>query len=153
VRPGIALYGVHPHPRQRDLIALKPVMELKTRIIELKKLPTGSPVGYGGTFVTGQESLIAYLPIGYADGYPRLVSNRGFVLVRGMRSPIVGRISMDLMAIDVTGIAETCLYDEVTLIGSDGEQTIRVEDVSGWAETISYEILTGLMPRVHKEYI
>jgi len=152
VRPGIALYGVYPHERQRELMALKPVLELKTRIIELKKLPTGADVGYGATFVTKCDSLIAILPIGYADGYPRLISNRGFVLVRGERVPIVGRISMDLMAVDVTNVADVCLYDEVTLIGSDGAQTIRVEEVALWAETISYEILTGMMPRVYREY-
>lgn len=153
VRPGIALYGVYPNERQRSLMALKPVLALKTRIIELKKLAAGAGVGYGATFVTGRDSLIALLPVGYADGYPRLISNRGFVLVRGERAPIVGRISMDLMAVDVTDVADACLYDEVTLIGSDGNQNIRVEEVASWAETISYEILTGMMPRVHREYV
>jgi alanine racemase len=152
VRPGIALYGVYPHERQRGLIALKPVLELKTRIIELKKLAAGSSVGYGATFVAKCDSRIGILPIGYADGYPRLISNRGFVLVRGERVPIVGRISMDLMAVDVSNVAGVCLYDEVTLIGGDGNQSIRVEEVALWAETISYEILTGMMPRVHREY-
>lgn len=153
VRPGIALYGVYPHERQRELMTLKPVLELKTRIIELKKLPAGASVGYGATFVTKRDSIIALLPIGYADGYPRLISNRGFVLVRGERAPIVGRISMDLMAVDVTSVADVCLYDEVTLIGYDGAQNIRVEEVASWAETISYEILTAMMPRVHREYV
>lgn len=153
VRPGIALYGAYPHPRQRELLELKPVLELKTRIIELKKLACGAPVGYGGTFVTARDSQIAILPIGYADGYPRLISNRGEVLVRGRRVPIVGRISMDLMTVDVTDVWDVCLYDEVTLIGSDGGECIRVEEVAAWAETISYEVLTGIMPRVHREYV
>lgn len=153
VRPGLALYGAYPHTRQKEQADLKPVLELKTRIIELKRLRKDSPVGYGGTFVTNRETDLALLPIGYADGYPRLVSNRGAVLVNGCRCPIVGRISMDLMAIDVTDVPQAQLYEEVILIGKSGEGEIRVEDVASWAETIPYEILTGIMPRVYKEYV
>jgi alanine racemase len=153
VRPGIALYGCYPHDRFRETHDLKPVMELKTKIFSLKTLSQNSPVGYGGTFVTERESRIATLPIGYADGYPRLNSNRGHVLVHGKKAPIVGRISMDLMAIDVTDCGdEVKLYDDVTLIGTDGEACIRAEDVAAWAETISYEIICGISKRVPRVY-
>lgn len=153
VRPGIAMYGAYPNPRQRAAIDLKPVLRLETRVIELKSLPSGHGVGYGGTFVCGRDSRIAILPVGYADGYPRLISNRGEVLIRGSRAPIVGRISMDLMAVDATDVPGADYLDPVTLIGADGGEEIRVEEVASWAETISYEILTGLMPRVHREYV
>jgi alanine racemase len=153
VRPGIALYGAYPHDRQRDLIAIEPALRLESAVIELKTLPQGAPVGYGGTFVCPRDSRIAIVPVGYADGYPRLVSNRGCVLIRGRRAPIVGRISMDLMAVDATDVPGADDLDPVTLIGSDGGGEIRVEEVAKWAETISYEILTGLMPRVHRESI
>lgn len=152
VRPGIAMYGAYPHERQRTLAKIEPVLRLETAIIELKTLPQGASVGYGATFVCPRDSRIAILPIGYADGYPRLISNRGAVLVRGLRAPIVGRISMDLMAIDVTDVPGADYLDPVVLIGTDGDASIRVEEVAAWAETISYEILTGLMPRVRREY-
>ncbi|MBF0103780.1 MAG: alanine racemase [Deltaproteobacteria bacterium] len=152
VRPGIILYGCYPDPRQHTKIDLKPVVELKTRIFSLKKYQVNSSIGYRGTFVTDRESLIAFLPIGYADGYPRLVSNRGHAIIRGLKAPIVGNISMDLMAIDVTDIKDVELYDDVILIGQDGSEIIRVEDVATWAETISYEIICGLSVRVPRVY-
>lgn len=152
VRPGIALYGAYPNPRQIPLLDLQPVLELKTRVIELKRLAQGLSIGYGGTFTSARETALALLPIGYADGYPRLISNRGQVLIRGKRAPIIGRISMDLMAVDASAIPGVTVYDDVTLIGTDGDETLRVEEVAGWANTISYEILTGMMPRVRREY-
>ena len=99
-----------------------------------------------------RQSQIAILPIGYADGYPRLLSNTGYVLVRGKRAPIVGRVSMDLTAVDVTGIPEVAAGEPVTLIGTDGAETIHVEDVAKWAQTISYEILCCLTARVPRMY-
>jgi len=153
VRPGIALYGAYPHERQHKALELKPVLEWVTKIVSLKNYKVGMPIGYGGTFVTKRPSRIAMLPLGYADGYPRLISNRGEVSVRGQRAPIVGRISMDLMAIDVTDISGVEIYDEVTLIGKNREEEIRVEEVAKWAETISYEILTGIQERVPREYV
>ncbi|MFH1356535.1 MAG: alanine racemase, partial [bacterium] len=129
VRPGIALYGCYPNQRQQESINLKPVLELKTKIISIKSMIRGSSVGYGATFTTERDSLIAILPVGYADGYPRLASNKGHVLVRGQKAPIVGRISMDLMAIDVTDIQATDIHDDAILIGQDGKEQIRAEDV------------------------
>ena len=104
VRPGIILYGSYPSPAFRNLIKLKPVMTLKTRIGLLKRVPAGEKISYGGTYVTQRESLIATLPIGYADGYSRKLSNQGQVLVRGRRVPVVGRVCMDYIIADVTGI-------------------------------------------------
>ena len=152
VRPGIAMYGCYPHSRQREKIELKPVLELKTKIFSLKKFQPNSSIGYGGTFITDRESTIAFLPIGYADGYPRLASNRGYGIIRGLKAPVVGRVSMDLMAIDVTDIKDVALYDDVILIGQEGSEQVKAEDVAGWAETISYEVLCGLSPRIPRVY-
>jgi alanine racemase len=152
VRPGLALYGCYPNPRQIPMMDLKPVLELKSKILSLKQFTPHSFIGYGGTFETKKESQIAVLPIGYADGYPRLVSNRGHVLVAGKKAPVVGRVSMDLMAIDVTDVEGVKLYDDVTLIGQDGTEIIHAEDVAKWAETISYEILCGVSARVPRIY-
>ncbi len=153
VRPGIILYGAYPNPRHREKISLKPVMKLKTALCGVKQFPSGSALGYGGTFVTKRESRIGILPIGYADGYPRLVSNKGSVLVRGKRAPVVGRISMDLTLVDVTDIPECVMGDEVVLIGSQGEDWLRAEEVAGWADTISYEIFCGVSARVPRVYV
>lgn len=152
IRPGIAVYGCYPNPRFNEKINLLPVMELCSGVFSLKTVPPNTSVGYGATFTTTRESKIAILPIGYADGYPRLVSNRGHVLVRGQKAPIVGRISMDLMAIDVTDVGGVALQDPVTLIGQNGNLTIRAEDVANWAETISYEVLCGISQRVPRIY-
>lgn len=152
-RPGIMLYGAYPHARHREKISLKPVMTLKTKIMSLRRLPAGTPVSYGGTFVTKRESLIAVLPLGYADGYPRLLSNRGQVLVCGRRAPVVGRVCMDLTLVDVTDIPDVKMNDEVVLIGKQGDAEIPVEEVAGWADTISYEILCGISARVPRVYL
>ena len=153
VRPGLMLYGLYPAPEMARRVELRPVLCWKTRILQVKKLPAGSSIGYGRTFVTKRESNIAMLPVGYADGYHRLLSNRGAALVRGKRAPIVGRISMDLTMVDVTDIAEVAQGDEVVLLGRQGEETISADEMAGWAETISYEILTSIsarVPRIHK---
>jgi alanine racemase len=152
VRPGLILYGIYPSPDMAKEIALKPVLTWKTRIIQLKRLPKGASIGYGRTFVTGRKSLIATLPVGYADGYRRVLSNRAAVLVRGVRAPVVGRISMDLTTIDVTDIGKVQQGDEVILLGGQGAATISADEMAGWANTISYEILTSIgarVPRIH----
>jgi alanine racemase len=152
VRPGLLLYGIHPSPEMKKGIALKPVLSWKTRILQLKGLPRGSSIGYGRTFVTQRESLIATLAVGYADGYHRLLSNRAAVLVLGKRAPVVGRISMDLTTVDVTDIPGVERGDEVVLLGRQGRETISADEIAGWAQTISYEILTSIsarVPRIH----
>ncbi|HXG50586.1 MAG TPA: alanine racemase [candidate division Zixibacteria bacterium] len=148
VRPGLILYGVYPAASMANRIAVKPVLSWKTRILQLKKVPAGSSISYGQTFVTRRESLIATLPIGYADGYPRLLSNRGAVLVKGKRAPVVGRVCMDLTMIEVTDIPEVQPGDEVVLLGRQGEAEITADEIAAWSDTISYEILTSIGARV-----
>ena len=145
VRPGIMLYG----SGGMGEAALQPVMKFKTRIVQLRKVPEGTAVSYGGTFVARRESLIATLPVGYADGYPRKLSNRAKVSVGGVPAPVAGTVCMDFVMADVTDVAGVRVGDEVTLFG-DG--TVSVEDVSLWAETIPYEILSMISPRVPRVY-
>jgi alanine racemase len=152
VRPGLILYGMYPAPNLKKQIRLKPVLAWKTRIIQLKRAPAGTSIGYGRTFVTKRNSLIATLPVGYADGYRRLFSNRSQVLVRGKRAPVVGRVSMDLTTVDVTDIRNVQQGDEVVLLGRQGSGEISADEMAGWANTISYEIFTSIgarVPRIH----
>jgi len=152
VRPGIMLYGVYPSPAMASYITLKPVLSWKTKILQLKKVPTGTSISYGQTFITNRESMIATLPIGYADGYQRLLSNRGEVLVGGRRAPVVGRVCMDLTMIDVTDIRNVQQGDEVVLLGRQSDAEISADEMAAWANTISYEILTSIgarVPRIH----
>ncbi|HWO41456.1 MAG TPA: alanine racemase [Candidatus Eisenbacteria bacterium] len=153
VRPGLILYGIYPSREMEGQIALKPVLSWHTRILQLKRVPAGSSISYGQTFVTARPSLIATLPVGYADGYPRLLSNRGAVLVRGSRAPVVGRVCMDLTMVDVTDIRGVQQGDEVVLLGRQGGETISADEIAAWSDTISYEILTSIgsrVPRIHR---
>jgi len=154
VRPGIILYGGFPSPEFRDTMLgrLKPVMSLKTRILFIKEVPARFPVSYGRTYITRKKSLIATLPIGYGDGYPRKLSNKGMVLVRGRRVPIVGRVCMDLTMVDVTGIPGVRQGDEAVLMGSQGKEEITSDDLADWAETVPYEIFTGIGKRIPRDY-
>ena len=152
VRPGLMLYGVYPSPEMAARISLKPVLSWKTRILQLKKVPSNTSISYGQTFITKRDSLIATLPIGYADGYPRLLSNRGQALVGGKRAPVAGRVCMDLTMLDVTDIAKINQGDEVVLLGTQENETISADEMASWADTISYEILTSIgarVPRIH----
>ena len=127
-------------------------MSLRSRIVMLKTVPAGTPLGYGLTFTTGRESRVATLPIGYADGLRRLHSNNGQVLTRGRLAPIVGRVSMDLTIIDVTDVPAAELGDEVILIGEQNGLRISAEDLAERIGTISYEIVTGISARVPRVY-
>ena len=152
VRPGIMLYGAYPSPDMMAQITLRPVLSWRTKIIQLKKVPAGTSISYGQTFVTRRESLIATLPVGYADGYQRLLSNRGEALVRGKRAPVAGRVCMDLTMLDVTDIREVQRGDEVVLLGRQNGAEISADEMAGWANTISYEIFTSIgarVPRIH----
>jgi alanine racemase len=151
-RPGLMLYGVHPSAAMTGGISLKPALSWRTRIAQLKRAPKGSSISYGQTFVTQRESLIATLPVGYADGYHRLFSNRAAVLVRGQRAPVVGTVCMDLTMVDVTDIPSVQSGDEVVLLGSQGKQTISATEMASWANTISYEIFTSIGARVPRVY-
>ena len=148
VRPGLMLYGIYPSPAMANQISLKPVLSWKTQVLQVKKVPAGTSISYGQTFITQRKSVIAILPIGYADGFPRLLSNRGEVLVNGKRAPVVGRVCMDLTMIDVTDIGEIRQGDEVVLLGRQGDAEISADEMAAWASTISYEILTSIGARV-----
>ncbi|HYA27749.1 MAG TPA: alanine racemase [Acidobacteriota bacterium] len=152
VRPGIMLYGVYPSPSMAQQISLKPVLSWQTKVLQLKKVPVGASISYGQTFITKRQSVIATLPVGYADGYHRLLSNRGEVLLRGKRAPVAGRVCMDLTMIDVTDIRGVQQGDEVVLLGRQGDAEITADEMAGWARTISYEIFTSIgarVPRIH----
>ena len=153
VRPGIMLYGSYPSPAIEKLIELRPVLTLKTRIHFLKSVSTGSRISYGGTFVTRRESLIATLPIGYADGYSTRLSNQGEVLIRGKRAPIAGRVCMDLIMVDVTGIPGVSKGDEAILIGRQGEERITADEIAKKIGSIPYEVLCLIGKRVPRVYI
>jgi len=151
VRAGIALFGAAP--LAGDSRRLEPLLRWRTEIARLKELPPGHAVGYGTTFHTRRASRIATLPVGYADGYNRGLSNRGEVLVRGRRAPVVGRVSMDLVTIDVTDIPEAALGDEVVLLGKQGNDEVPVEELAAKVDTISYEVFCNIgarVPRVHR---
>ncbi|MDP3015964.1 MAG: alanine racemase, partial [Deltaproteobacteria bacterium] len=152
VRPGIMLYGSYPSPAIEKLIELRPVLTLKTRIHFLKSVPTGSRISYGGTFVTRRESLIATLPVGYADGYSARLSNQGEVLIRGKRAPVVGRVCMDLIMVDVTGIPGISKGDEAILIGRQGEERITADEIAKKIGSIPYEVLCLIGKRVPRVY-
>lgn len=154
VRLGGVLYGLWRDVTDHSIEPLdwRPVMSLHTRVMLLKTVPAGSPLGYGGTFVTERESRIATLAIGYEDGLRRDLSNRGKVLVRGELAPIVGRVSMDLTLVDVTGIAGAAVGDEVVVIGSQGARLITAEEVASQCRTISYEVTCGISDRVPRLY-
>jgi len=151
VRPGIALYGYPPFNGCRE--DLRPVMTLKTKILYLKRVPPGYSISYGRTFFTRRESLIATIPAGYADGLNRLLSNKGEVLVKGKRAPIVGRVCMDLTMIDVTDVKGVRPGDEVTIIGTQGKETITALEIARKIDTISYEVLCSISSRIHRRYI
>jgi len=148
IRPGLMLYGIYPSPAMANQISLKPVLTWRTGVLQVKQVPAGTSISYGQTFITKRKSRIATLPIGYADGYPRLLSNRGEVLVGGKRAPVVGRVCMDLTMIDVTDIGEIRQGDEVVLLGRQGEAEISADEMAAWSNTISYEILTSIGARV-----
>jgi alanine racemase len=163
VRPGIALFGVDPLPRSvprlvtpGDIGQLKPVMSVHSRIVALRRLRPGDAVGYGGTFRATRASVVGTIPIGYADGLDRALSNRGAVLVRGMRAPILGVVSMDMTTIDVTDVPGAEIGDDVVLLGSQryGERTgtITAEEIAEWMGSIAWEALTNISRRVPRFY-
>jgi alanine racemase len=152
VRPGIMLYGVPPDPALAERAALEPGMRFRTAVIQDKRVPAGTPVSYGQTFRTERPSTLATIAVGYADGYPRALSNRGQVLVRGRRAPVVGRVCMDLTVVDVTEIDGVRAGDEVVLWGRQGDAEITCSEVAAWAGTIPYELLTRVGARVPRVY-
>ncbi len=152
VRPGLMLYGYNPLEEETGA-DLRPVLSLVTRIVFLKKVPAGVPISYGRTFVTGRESLIATVPIGYADGYNRGLSNKGEALVRGVRARVAGRVCMDMCMLDVTEVPGVREGDEVVLIGEQGGRRITADELAVKTGTIAYEVLCGISSRVPRVYV
>lgn len=152
VRAGIILYGIHPSKEVSLPNRIKPILSFKSTIILLKRIPANNAVSYGATYVTDKERLIATIPVGYGDGYPRDLSNKGSVLVRGQKVSIVGRICMDYFMIDVSSVEQVQEGDVVTLIGRDGEEEITIEDISQNSSHFYYEIPCCLTNRVKRIY-
>jgi alanine racemase len=157
VRPGPALFGVSPRAGQMPLTnELKPVMRVRTEIVALRELPPGATAGYGATWRAPRSSRIATVPMGYADGLSRHLGNRGHVLVRGKRAPLVGVVSMDMAMLDVTEVDGVALGDEVVVLGSQegplGSGAIGADEIAGHAGTIAWEVLTSVSRRVPRFY-
>lgn len=153
VRPGIALYGVLPDAASRPAVDLRPALSLVSQVVYFKVVPAGHPVSYGATWAPAADTRVVTIPIGYGDGYPRALSSRGEVLVRGQRVPIVGRICMDQFMVDLGPRGTAYNEDEVVLIGRQGGQAITCEAVALAAGTIPYEILVNLNGRIPREYV
>ena len=151
VRPGIVLYGVLPDPASQRSMDLRPALSLVSQVVYFKVVRTGNPVSYGATWAPAADTRVVTVPIGYGDGWPRALSSRGQVLVRGHRYPVVGRICMDQFMVDI-GCDSAWNEDEVVLVGTSGAEKITVEDVALAAGTIGYEILTGLNGRIPRAY-
>lgn len=153
-RPGLMLYGSYPSEELKDKISLKPVMSVKTKILYIKLIKKGQGISYGHTFKAKEDITIAILPVGYSNGYLRSLSNKAFVLIAGVRCPVVGRVTMDQIMVDVTPIGlsghKPRIGDEVVLIGHQRQENISVEQVAHWADTISYEILCSLGSRIKR---
>ncbi len=148
VRPGLMIYGLLPFNNADKFVKLKKVLTLKSKIVFLKTLPKGKYISYSKTYCTKRKTKVATIPIGYADGILRKLSNCGKVLINGEFCNIIGRVTMDMIMVDVTNIKNIKIGDEVILIGSQKGKTISVEDISNWAETINYEIVTRLSERI-----
>ncbi|NLM45189.1 MAG: alanine racemase [Firmicutes bacterium] len=154
IRIGIGLYGLYPSAETRqDVVQLQPVMSLKAKLVYVKDVPAGTGISYGSTYVTQKPSRIATLNIGYGDGYNRRLSNRGQVVVRGRRAPVVGRICMDQTMICIDGIEEARTGDTALLFGREKAAELHVDEVAGWLDTINYEVVTAISHRVPRVYL
>lgn len=153
VRPGIMLYGCYPEPHMREYLDLRPVMSVRTRVMHVKTMEPGRPISYGRTFVTERPTVVATLPIGYADGFSRRLSNAGSVLIGGRRCPVLGRVCMDLTMVDATGVPGVKVGDEAVVLGRQGGAEVTAEDMAELLGTISYEVLCGVSARVPRVYI
>lgn len=153
VRLGIAMYGMYPSDEvKKEKVELFPALDLKSHITMVKEIPEGEKVSYGGTFTTTRTTKLATVSVGYGDGYPRALSSKGYVLVRGQKAPIVGRVCMDQMMVDVTDIENVTRADIVTLIGKDGDAEITVEEIAALAGTFNYEFVCDLGKRIPRSY-
>jgi alanine racemase len=153
VRPGIALYGYPPSPSSCPDGLWEPALTFKTCIAQMKKLPKGGTVSYGCTYEASRDILVATLPIGYADGYNRLLSNRGEVLIRGRRTPVIGQVCMDMLMVDVTDVSGVQEGEEAVLLGRQGEETLFADAWAARLGTIPYEVLCNISKRVPRTYL
>ena len=153
VRSGIITYGMYPSTEvSPDLLSLKPALQWLSRVTHVKTLPPGQAISYGGTYITRRQTVVATVPVGYADGYRRNLSGRFYVLIRGRKAPILGRICMDQLMVDVTDIPGVQVNDRVTLIGQDGTEEITVEAIAAEADSFNYEFVCGISRRVPRIY-
>ena len=153
VRLGIALYGMYPSDEvDKSAVALKPALQLKSHVAMVKTVPAGEKIGYGGTFETKRETVLATVTVGYGDGYPRSLSSKGYVLINGKKAPITGRVCMDQMMVDVTDIGPVNRGDVVTLVGKDKDAEITVEEIAALAGTFNYEFVCDLGKRIPRNY-
>jgi alanine racemase len=153
VRPGLMLYGSPPAPHRPPPLALQPVMSLTCQVLQVKRLPPGSHISYGGTHTAAAWCDLAVLPVGYCNGYSRMLSNRGEVLIRGQRAPIRGRVCMNLTMVEVSGIPGVKEGDRATLLGVDQGERLAAEELAAWAQTISYEIYCALGTANPRRYV
>ena len=154
VRAGITLYGLFPSDEVReDPVFLHPLMELKSRVAYVKDVAPGTSISYGGTFVADHPMRVATIPVGYADGYPRSLSNKGYVLIHGRRCPILGRICMDQFMVDVTDLPQVHVFDDVTLLGTDGDERITAEMLGDLSGRFNYELVCNISKRVPRIYV
>ena len=154
VRAGITMYGLSPSGREvTEPIKLEPAMSLKSSIVYIKELPAGREISYGGIYKTEKKTRVATIPVGYADGYPRSLSYKGYVLIRGKRAPILGRVCMDQFMVDVTDIPEAREYDEVVLLGNCGGNSITAEELGELSGRFNYELVCDISDRVPRKYV
>ena len=154
VRSGIITYGMYPSDEvDPSLLSLRPALQWLSRVTHVKTLPAGREISYGGTYVTKADTVVATIPVGYADGYRRNLSGKFYVLIHGQKAPILGRICMDQMMVDVTAIPGVQVGDRVTLVGTDGEEAITMEQISAQADSFNYEFVCGISRRVPRLYV
>jgi alanine racemase len=154
VRVGHLLYGLYPSMETSESIKVKPAMSLKAKVIFIKEVEKGTPISYGKTYIAKKKTKIATIPLGYADGYSRLLSNKGEVLIRGKRAKVVGRVCMDAFMVDVSHIPDVKVGDEVVVMGKQGKDEITAHDLGKWTNTFAYEIMTRMgkrLPIVYKK--
>ena len=153
VRAGITIYGIYPSNEvERDIVKLIPAMELKSHVSYVKDLPAGTSISYGGTFASEKDLRVATIPVGYADGYPRSLSNKGWVLIHGQKAPILGRVCMDQFMVDVTGIPDVKFGDRATLVGHDGDAYLSIDELANLSGRFNYEFICDIGKRVPRIY-
>lgn len=150
IRLGLGLYGLYPNKISKKIINLKPALSWHTKIIQIKKLPKNTKIGYGGTYTTKKTTKIAILPIGYWDGYDRALSNKASVLIKGYKCPVRGKVCMNLTMVELPYDAKIRINDKVTLIGKQNNQVITADDLANYANTINYEIITRINPLIKR---